>query len=1295
MDSEYNSPQRTGASPFTPYLAQSQNQLSSRYDRRTAYRQHSSLQTASPASFTDPAHRIRRHSPRLAFRRLATARSNLLFAILLVLLACLGIRPVSAVSVSFQNCLPDDYLNNKEPVLLQWVPLYVDASFNDAGDGNRNLLVTMYGNVTGSRTSTPLPAWNSPLWNDSSDTDGKILREPDTTSSAPKLTTLHNKIEVLTYEPWNNDTDFCADSLTNASCPLAPVFNTSVIPYYELPSVSMSNVFTTSYAFTSFSATFIIRYGDSASTTIGCVSATVTPTLGNLAWLIKFLPLLVLLAVGFATIFAGMYSPWGTADIFHWTSNYGRDPDLLRLVTPGFGDCLQYLQFVVLTGGLTLSYPGFYQPIVSQASWSALMFNQTFVSKQTGIPNIVDGIYATNGSYGLQNLGQLAGMGNVEDIWAGMMVWLMVIIAGVLILLQLGFGVQWIYRSVRKIPEEDLRSKNWPFSIGNIIRIVFNYFLLPVVALSTFQFVVAGSSPDYTVALAAITLAAILGFAAWLFYLIVSTKPRAVLFDDLPTLLLYGPLYNTYSDDAAAYAMSPFILNLVRGIAIGAVQPAGIAQIILLAICEVVQVVTLQAIVPFHRQSSMNAYHTLFAVFRFVSIMLMITFIPALGVTEGTKGWIGYVILVLHAGILILGFFLNAVQTLLEVIARMAGAGGDDVTGQTRGGLSKIFGMRQLSRRMPRRVGGAVSRQSQMSSAGMLDSEEASKAGFVMPGGRLRSESAGSIGVLMGGKPGQRSSSALDNFSVEGGMVQAGRNLESGAGSYTPTTAGEMSSFSFLPSPNPNSNRLSGATAGLFAAATTPVEATDPYYRQPRRGRKPTVNQDNAPSPADRTRGSWASGDWGQGNTGGSAPPTAMAAVPNAGSGTNIAASGAASAAVAGGVPAVTGGDPGDFDGQLSRGVTPAPYGQSAFSPRTDYSTREVDFYYGVRGQRLNSDAPGRRLGTGPADPTGPIASATGWFRSIIGGKTKEKGKGFEVVRSSRMPPAMVARGGDFDEDGPPPGIPMAMDVIRNGPIESDDEDNTQAAKNRRNLRSREEAKPAESELLDEDGNPSEAGESSNDGGFLRVSDAPPLLPSIDGGDSIHMPSRLPSRNQSKASRYNAPGDGYNTGVFPTNTVPILEVPSLPRKSSKRPLSHDGKGQLPVVSHNTPSEAGRTASVTSSSQGAQFESQPYLAPDITIDSVGSTSGTTRLPFDRNNSLQGRLSEGSSNAVTAEDFTHIDLNDGSSNNSAAGRGSHEDRPTSYGYVQQGSINRIDPERQPDLLGSSAEVVDEHR
>ncbi|OAA53772.1 integral membrane protein [Niveomyces insectorum RCEF 264] len=1276
--------------------------------------------TQSPAR---PGVPVRLSLPLRSPRR-HTATSMLLTLVVVLLFASLGVvQPADAAFVSFQNCLADNYLDN-DPVLLQWVPLYVDASF-DAKNASHNLVVTLYGNVTGSLTSSDLPPWNSPLWLDNSSTDGKILREPDPTSASPKLTTLHSKIDVLTYEPWNDDTDLCEQSLTNASCPLGPVFNTSVVPYYDLPSISMSNKFYSTYAFTSFSATFLIRYGDDAATTIGCVSATVTPTLGNVAWVIRFLPLLVLLAVGCATIFAGVYSPWGTTDIFHWSSNYGRDPDLLRLVTPGFGDCLQYLQFAVLTGGLTLSYPGFYQPIVSQVSWSTLMFNQSFVSHDGAVPGVVDGIYATNGTYGLQNLAQLVGMGRVEDVWAGMMVWLLVIIAAVLVLFQLGFGVQWLYRFARKIPEEDLRSKNFPFSVGNVIRLVFGYFLLPLVALSTFQFVVATDSPAYTVALAAITLAAIIGFAAWLLYLIISTRPRAVLFDDLPTLLLYGPLYNTYSDEGAAYAMMPFLLTLVRGIAIGAVQPAGIAQIVLLVICEVIQILTLHAFLPFHRQSSMNAYSTLFATLRLVTIALMIAFVPTLDATEGTKGWIGYVILVIHAGVLVLGFFLNAVQTMLEVVARMAGAGGDDVTGQTRGGLSKIFGMRQLSRRMPRRVAGAVSRQSQLSSAAMLGGEDETNksGGYVMPGGRLRSESAGSIGVLMTGKPGQRSSSALDNFSVDGAQVTTpGRNFES----YTPTTTGDMSNLSYLPSPNPNRNRSSSgagiavdtAGSGLFVGKPVPGETADPYYRPPRRTRRPTVNQDDASSPAERTRGSWASGEWPQGKPtpggiGGPSPPPPRG-TPLAGVTPPPAAPAPVASAAAAAAPTS---DPANFDGQLSRGATPAPYAQptSILSPRTDYSTREVDFYYGVRGQRLNSEAPGRKLGTGPADPTGPMASAAGWLRTFLGGKSKEKGKGFEVLRSSRMPPAMVARGGDFDDEGPPPGVPVAMDVIRNGPIESDDEDDNQASKRRNRQNNRSEpggnANPGAAELLDEEGNPSEesetADEEADEPGFLHVSDAPPMLPGIDAGGSIHMPSRLPSRaqskasrlpsrNQSQASRYGA-GDGNGRSTVPTvPTVPDMsEVPDVPRKSSKR-LSHDGSRGT-SSSHSPPLEAQTAIPDHLPERQRQYQDQQFLVP---TDGAGATGGTrtddegnvSRLPFERSNSVQGRLSENSSNVATTEEFSQIDLNDGSSN---AGGGLHDDRPTSFGYVQQGSINRIDPDQHQDLLGSAAEVVDEHR
>jgi hypothetical protein len=954
----------------------------------------------------------------------------------------------------------------------------------------------------------------------------------------------------------------------------------------------MNHDFYSSYAFTSLTATFIILYGDVKSTHIGCVSAVVTPDLGGLAWMLKFLPLLVVALVGAATIFAAIYSPWGDADIFHWSSNYGRDSDLLRLVTPGFGDCLQYIQFVVLTGGLTLKYPGFYQPIVSQGSWAALMFNQSFVTKDPGWVNVRDGIYVTDGEYGLHKLAQLAGIRNVEDIWAGMMVWLMASIGGMIVLVQGGFFLRWLYRSIKKIPEEDLRSKNFPFTVGNVIRIVFNYFLLPIVSLSTFQLVVAGVSPTYTVALAVLTLVLIIGFAAWLLRVIITTKPRSFLFDDLETVLMYGPLYNTYSDDAAPFALIPVLLTFVRGIAIGAVQPAGVAQVVLLAICEVIQILTLHAFRPFHSPTSMNAYHTLFSALRLITVLLMVAFIPSIGVTDGPKGWIGYAILVTHAGVLILGFLLNAVQTIVEVVARMLGAGEDDVGGHSRGALSKILGMRQLRRRMSRRQQ-AISRHSQLSNAAMLDADEVSKTGYVMPSGRVRSESAGSIGALAHRR--HRSSSALESLSLDTPV----RPLDSGA--YTPTTLGEASTFSYLPSPKTVAHRQQ---------APYVVPNPDPYYRPPRQRRQTletptsTLSKPGTPSRA---------GDWPKERPGQSGTSTA-------------------------GEPAELSGDPVPDTGYAT---------YSLFGPRTDYSTREVDFYYGVRGERLNSDAPNRKLRTGPADPTKPISTASSWLWGIFGKRKKDKGKGFEVVRSTRMPPAMRANLGESEDERGPQGIPVAMGVLRNGPIESDDEDN-----NRQKNDTRQRVASPEQERLSLRRT---SGESSPDESSTPYT---PLATTVSGAITPDMSSQQ------------AKPEASQIGVAVSDDLP---VPEVPRKSSRRNSWRAAESQARSQQQQQQQYHHDRQQPSSSSM-----SEPPHA-NLASHSASATTTTARLPFQRTPSQKTAVS-GSSTAPTDE-FVPIDL-------------VQSNPPAGYGFVNQGSVRRVD--REVDLLGaSSAEVVDPKR
>uniref|UniRef100_A0A914N4Z9 Uncharacterized protein n=3 Tax=Opisthokonta TaxID=33154 RepID=A0A914N4Z9_MELIC len=122
---------------------------------------------------------------------------------------------------------------------------------------------------------------------------------------------------------------------------------------------------------------------------------------------------------------------------------------------------------------------------------------------------------------------------------------------------------------------------------------------------------------------------------------------------------------------------------------------------------------------------------------------------------------------------------------------------------------------------------------------------------YLVEGGRLRSQSAGSAGILL-----NRQSANLDNMTVDAFGAMPTHHVGSGApSSYTPTTPGEASTFSFLPSAAAPSGR--GRNKGPILGLDT-TDTADPYYRPPR-FRRPTAD---AYSPGARSRGSWASGDW-------------------------------------------------------------------------------------------------------------------------------------------------------------------------------------------------------------------------------------------------------------------------------------------------------------------------------------------------------------------------------------------------------------------------------------------------
>lgn len=1096
-----------------------------------------------------------------------------LFASLLVLLFCTAFA--AAAEVNFRNCLASNIVNSS-PRVLQFVPLHVHATF-DTSSSDHDLNVTIFGNVTGRMYDQPLPPPDDPAWSNPNDTFGKI---PDLDEANNRYTTLFARYDFLSYTPWNAAPSRFCDSVDRGQCPLSPSFYANASDVNQLSAFSVAHGLFSSYAFGSIQATLRVQSGDADGNYLSCVTATITPDFGGtLKDILRYLPLAILISVGIATITAAVFSPWGSSDLFNWSSNFGRDEDLLRLVTPGFGDCLQYIQFVILTGSLSLNYPGFYQPAVSRVGWSSLLFNESFVSGGNGTQSLVDGVYQYRNDtrYGLDRMSQLVGMTSDRDIWADMIVWLVVIMAAVTVLAQLGFVGRYLYRHFSNVPAEDLRSKNIPFTIGDLVRVAFNYFLLPLTSLSFYQLVIASRGPAYSVALAAVCLVLVLLFAIRLIFLFTRTRPRSFLFDDLLTLLAYGPLYNTYCDDAATFALVPILVNFMRGIAIGAVQQSGVAQVVLLAICEIVLILTINAFRPYPSATSMNIYHTCFSVIRLITILLSIAFVPSLNVESSSRGWIGYAILIIHACTLVFGFFLNAIQTLIEVIARLAGAGGreQDTGGATRGGLTKVFGMRQLSRRMPRRE---HPRHSMSSNAAMMSTMENEQKQLQLANTRSRSFSAASGQLLDGTRNSNRISQNLDSRTM---------STNSPVGPSTPTKR--------------LTQRLSGAgSLGAIVGLHKSTEARDPYYRPPRRNTIDALGEAD-PRPQ-MSLGGGKRTEHGSDDDPGEGASTPMRALEND-----------------------------DFED--------APNDRNG--PKTDYAVREVDFYYGVRGAALSSGT--RKLKTGPADPTGPVSTARGWFKGVLGGKTKEKNKGFEVVRSARAPPP-----GLF----PPPPIPESQETE----AYHDENEDTQAAGTLRDRTSSRIASPvppvrhSQRQSLYDDVSVDE--DSDEEPPNNHVAQEPPSLPLIDSVGAIELPSRIGSEASRKSKKRPPPGD--------IPDVPM--VPAIPRKSSRRQSAGDSGGRPRM------SGAGPSAYAYHSSPYNKSASQNLGVNRIPFASAQTTLGhNKRYSTGAESTNSSVLRDGDENVAVQSHAT--DLRDAGGALGAHGADVLEDRPSTMGFVQQ--------------------------
>ncbi|KAK2042792.1 hypothetical protein LZ31DRAFT_596106 [Colletotrichum somersetense] len=424
-----------------------------------------------------------------------------------------------------------------------------------------------------------------------------------------------------------------------------------------------------------FHITFHLEGTDSEE--ISCQQANITPALSaTISYAITYSTWALFIFVLLVGIACSFYSTPVTLD------DDDDEPRPVQTLLPNVGDCLQYLQFIFLTGGLSLRYPGFYQPVVSHLSWWSLFGNGPITHGRM-YDSVEDGIYVVNGTYGgtygLELMTQIAGAPMSMDTWLNMVVLLFIIAAGVALVLK----VSWLVNRNRGPDSRPSQSGGGIRQDCNrTLRVILSYFMFPLVALSFYQLDQAEWLPIYHTSLAAMLIVAMMAAFIWLIRQIPTRNLGALLFDSTKRYRQLPPSQDfRRQDDRFIFII--FALTFVRGAAVGGLQISGASQLAVLGACELI---LLASIAGFQAYSTFSV-GSIAAAIRLCSLVFLIAFLPGIA-TTGIKSAIGFLLLSIHAGMLVLGFLVPAACDLGNIIKTWWTAPKPDV-----------YGLRELRRR--------------------------------------------------------------------------------------------------------------------------------------------------------------------------------------------------------------------------------------------------------------------------------------------------------------------------------------------------------------------------------------------------------------------------------------------------------------------------------------------------------------------------------------------------------------------------------------------------------------------
>ncbi|RKU43768.1 hypothetical protein DL546_003147 [Coniochaeta pulveracea] len=428
----------------------------------------------------------------------------------------------------------------------------------------------------------------------------------------------------------------------------------------------------------------------------GCLRAPLTPEIGHdVTTVARWVPICILALVVAA---AGLQS----LPQFSWSSATDQAGPFFREASRAhlthIADCLSYIQFIFFSGALSLSYPGFFQPVVSHSSWSTLMTSPGPVAHSWRYHGIADGIYEVNGTFGgthgMELMTQVIGAPVTMGTWTNVITYTAIIFVLLVAVIQVGKCLNqtrdWF--APPRSPEERAAHtfSGVSHTAWTAFRALISYFLLPVVAWTTYQLDYAQLLPFYHTTICAIVLF-ILVVCCW--WAATQSSPRQMGYLILDSSKDYQTLMSmSRSQDVLSIAM--FGLLFARGATIGGLQFAGLPQLLVLVACEIMQLALVTLV---RTPAAVLSTSGLTTVARLIVTLLSVLFVPGVAALE-FRSIFGYMILALHGSVLVFCFLSPALFRMARLLATASGGPGSQFS-DPGPDEPQIYGLRRLRQR--------------------------------------------------------------------------------------------------------------------------------------------------------------------------------------------------------------------------------------------------------------------------------------------------------------------------------------------------------------------------------------------------------------------------------------------------------------------------------------------------------------------------------------------------------------------------------------------------------------------